>query len=132
MKSDSGRNWTHIQTIILDKQDLIDLTEDNFAEKTKLAFDIKNASQLRWFLDDLFYIRAKATNLLLLSFDNEDTLNCQKWNLEVNFNFEDDEDVLVSKLTEYTKIKCEESWKQIIGYKTDGEEAPVRQKVVLW
>lgn len=131
VKSDTGRNLSHIQTIVLEEQDLVELNQDNFAEKTKLDFDIRNASQLRWFLADLFYIRARATNLFLLSFDNEDSLNCQKWNLEVNFNFEDDDDVLVSKSTEYTKIKCEESWKQIIGYKTDGEEAPVRQKVGL-
>lgn len=129
--SEDPTNFTHLQTLNLTEKELETLTDENFAVNTKLGFDIRNASQLRWFLSDLLYIRAKATNLILLSFDHEDSLNCQTWNVGINFNFEDDEDVIISKSTEYSTIPCEKSWKEMIGYFTDRDEAPVRQKVAV-
>lgn len=116
-----------MQQIQLKEKELEQLDEDNFAKNTHLYFDIRNASQLRYFLSNLFFIRASADNLILLSFDNEDTLNCQNWTININYNFREADEVGVTKTAEYNNIPCEQKWKEQIGYDVE-DEAPVRRK----
>lgn len=116
-----------MQEISLTEKELVELNEDNFAVNTKLGFDIRVASQLRYFLSNLLYIKAQAENLILLSFDNEDTLRCQNWTIEIDYNFNDIDEVTVSKTAEYSSIKCLPAWRQIIGYNVD-DEAPIRKQ----
>ena len=118
-----------MQFITLEEQALINLTPDNFAENTQLGFDIRNASQLRFFISQLLYIKIKAKNLILLSFDNEDSLTCQNWTLNINFNLNEVDEVIVTKQSEYNKIRCLDGWKSLINYDIEVEESPVRENV---
>jgi hypothetical protein len=119
------------QSYSLPEENLTSLTPDNFASNTGLGFDIQNATQLREFLSQVYMVKAHSRNLILLSFDNEDTLNCQNWNIDINFNFntQTDDDVVVSKEVNYNKIACKREWKQMIGYDVDDNDNPVRTQV---
>ena len=120
----------HLQVLELTEDALVNLTPENFGVNTGLGFDITNASQLRYFLSDLYYISARATNLTLLSFDNENSLNCQNWTMTIDFNFNSQDDVIVTKKVEYSAIPCQLEWKQELNYtQEDYEEAPIRLKV---
>ncbi len=125
--NDSKVETEAMQEIFLKEKELENLDEENFAKNTQLNFDIRNASELRYFLSSLFFIRAEASNLILLSFDNEDTLNCQNWTININYNFREADEVGVTKTAEYNNIVCEQRWKEQIGYDVE-DEAPVRRK----
>ena len=117
-----------LQTYNLPEVNLTSLTAENFADNTGLGFDISNATQLRQFLSEVYLVKAHSRNLLLLSFDNEDTLNCQNWHIDIYFNFntQTDDDVVVSKDVNFNKVPCRREWKQMIGYDVDDNDNPVR------
>ena len=119
------------ETYALPEVNLTELTPENFADNTGLGFDIQNATQLRKFLSEVYLVKAHSRNLVLLSFDNEDTLNCQNWHIDISFNFntQTDDDVIVSKDVNYNKIPCKREWKQLIGYDVDDNDNPVRTQV---
>ena len=112
---------------------LTELTPENFADTTGLGFDIQHATELRKFLSEVYLVKAHSRNLVLLSFDNEDTLNCQNWHIDISFNFntQTDDDVIVSKEVNYNKIPCKREWKQLIGYDVDDNDNPVRTQVAV-
>lgn len=120
---------THIKRINLIESDLEDLTPENFEEKTKLGFDIRNASQVRYFLSTVYYIKAKAEGLILMSFDFEDTLTCESWTLEVGYKFDMASGVSVIKAAEYNTIPCKEHWKKAVGFNVASEDKPIRKSV---
>lgn len=110
--------------------DLEHLTEDNFQEKIALGFDIRNASQLRYFLSSVYFIKARAEGLVLVSFDNEDSLFCQNWTIEVDYDLNIKDDIIVNQEAEYSEIPCAEEWRHLIFKDaTPNEENPVREKV---
>lgn len=119
----------HIKRINLIESDLESLTADNFEEKTHLGFDIRNASQLRYFLSNVYYIKAKAQGLILMSFDLEDTLKCQSWELEVGYKLDMSSGVVVTKGAEYENIPCKDQWKKAVGFQVLNEDKPMRKSV---
>jgi len=119
----------HVDVIPLTEADLTSLTVDNFGENTGLNFDIGNATQLRYFLSDLYFISAKASNLTLLSFDNENSLVCQNWTMKIDFSFSQEDEVQVTKTVEYSQIPCLSQWKQELNYTDeDYDDSPIRYK----
>lgn len=110
--------------------DLEDLDEDNFEEKIDLGIDIRNASQLRYFISTVFFMKARAEGLILVSFDTEDSLVCQNWTIEVDFDLNLKDDIKVNQEAEYDEIPCTKEWRrQIFGDVVPPEESPVREKV---
>lgn len=105
-----------LTTYILDESKLEQINETNFYQMTGLNLDITDANQLRQFIMDVNFIRLKVSNLKLMSFDSEDTLDCQKWSLEVTFDFNRHSKIKVGKKSDYDKIPCEEGWKKLIDY----------------
>lgn len=120
---------SHITTIELDPEKLKDLTEDNFQSHSGLGFDIRNRSQLSAFVSNLFSIKAKVENLLLMSFDNEDLMNCQRWNIKVMFDFVQSSTVQLTKEAEYIRIKCDPTWSDLIYYFEEEVEFKFNQRV---
>ncbi len=121
----------YIETKSFDRYKLRTLNEDNFAENTGLGFDIKDRSQVRDFAQRYYFMKARLRNMILLSFDNEDTLNCQNWSLDIMFDFHPRATVVVTKQVEYTKIKCKHNWKDYVGYIEEEYDVKVRQQVIL-
>jgi hypothetical protein len=110
--------------------DLENLDENNFVEKIDLGFDIRNASQLRYFLSSVYFIRARAEGLILLSFDTEDSMVCQNWTVEVHYDLNLREDISIHQQADYSEIPCRDDWKeQIYPDLEPTEENPVREKV---
>jgi hypothetical protein len=110
--------------------DLEDLDADNFAEKIDLGFDIRNASQLRYFLSSVYFMRARAEGLILLSFDTEDSMMCQNWTVEVHYDLNMKDDIVIHQEADYSEIPCKDDWKeQIYPDIKPTEENPVREKV---
>lgn len=103
----------------LDYDNLMALDEDNFHAKSGLDFDIRNKSDIRRFVSGLYSMKARIRNLPLMSFDNQDTLSCQLWNFDVNFDFMERATTWVSKHAEYTRLVCKPDWKDQVNYEED-------------
>lgn len=111
--------------------DLENLDEENFQEKIDLGFDIRNASQLRYFISTVFFMKARAEGLILVNFDTEDSMVCQNWTIEIDFDLNLKEDIKVNQEAEYNEIQCLKEWrKQFFGDLTPPEENPIREKVL--
>lgn len=120
-----------VKVLDLLEADLEHLTEDNFEEKIDLGFDIRNASQLRYFLSTVFFMKARAEGLILVSFDTEDSMACQNWTIEVDFDLNLKENIIVNQEAEYNEIPCQAEWrKQIFPDLHPPEENPIRQNVI--
>lgn len=114
----------------LDPDDLEELTEDNFQEKIDLGFDIRNVSQLRYFLSTVYHMKAKSDGLILLSFDNEDSLGCKEWRIDVDFDLEMKEGIVVTQSAVSTDIPCKDEWRSLVyGSSKPPEEEPTTEKV---
>lgn len=110
--------------------DLENLDEENFEEKIELGFDIRNASQLRYFISTVFFMKARAEGLILLSFDTEDSMVCQNWTIEVDFDLNLKEDIKVTQEAEFNEIPCLSEWRhQLYEDLVPPEENPIREKV---
>ena len=119
----------HVTLIYLDREKLLYLTEDNFQTNSGLDFDIRNKSQLREFVSGLYSLKARIRDLPLLSFDNQDTLSCQLWNFDVNFDFMERATAWVSKYAEYTRLNCKPEWKDLIDYEEEEYEVKTDRRV---
>lgn len=105
--------------ISLDPQKLKELNEDNFQTNSGLNFDIRNKSQLRQFVSGLYSLKARIRGLPLMSFDNQDTLSCQLWNMDLNLDFMERATAWISKYAEYTRLECKEEWRDLIDYEEE-------------
>lgn len=109
----------HAERIELKEENLRDLNSSNFAEKTELKFNIEDPFELRQFLSDLYFIRMSVRNLTLISVDNSASVACDKWDLDLNFDFNQRADVLITKKVEHTEIKCTDEMKSLVFFEED-------------
>lgn len=129
--ADSSFNDSNLlQRIFLNETDLETLTPENFKEKVPLGFDIQNASELRYFLSQVRYIKAKAEGLILLSVDSDDSLSCEEWKMEVGYNLQNQGGMRVDKEAEYRTIPCLDEWKMMVGFPQDSGIKPSKKHVV--
>lgn len=77
-------------------------------------------------------MKAKLRNLILMSFDQEDTLTCQRWSADINFDFGEFGVVKITKDLEYSRVECRESWKTMIDYGEDESGIKTRQREVYF
>lgn len=129
IESNSTSFPSHITKVYLDAMKLKDLDESNFESHSGLNFDIRNRSKLTAFVSDLYSIKAKIDNLLLLSFDNEDLMNCQQWNIMITFDFMQTNTARVIKEAEYFRVACKPAWKDLIYYYEEEVEVKFNQRV---
>ena len=117
----------HVTRLDLDPQLLLDLTEDNFQTNSGLNFDIRNKSQLRYFVSGLYSIKIRIKDLPLMSFDTQDTMSCQLWNFDINFDLTEKTTAWVSKSAEYRRLVCKPDWRDLVDY--EEEEYDVKTDV---
>ena len=119
-----------IKYLNLEESVLEDLTEDNFQEKIDLGFDIRNASQLRYFLSSVYLMKAKSEGMVLLSFGSEDSLSCKNWTVEVNYDLNMKDYIEVTQSAEHNEIECRDEWRGFVFAEANpNEENPIRKKV---
>lgn len=119
----------HVTMIILDKEKLLNLTEENFHINSGLNFDIRNKSQLRQFVSGLYSLKTRIRGLPLMSFDNQDTLSCQLWNFDINFDFMERATAWVTKYAEYTRLVCKPDWRDLIDYEEEEYDVKTDMRV---
>ena len=76
-------------------------------------------------------MKSRAEGLILMSFDQEDSLQCQNWTMEINYDLNmKDQSINVFQEAEYNEIPCLQEWRELIYSDiVPTEENPVRQKV---
>lgn len=125
----NGSNVT-VRYLDLIESDLEELTEENFKEKIDLGFDIRNVSQLRYFLSSVYHMKAKSDGLILLSFDNEDSLACKNWRIDIDFDLNIKDSIVVTQEAQSNDIVCKEEWRSLVFTGANSpEENPTRKKV---
>ena len=135
-KIDYSQQWSnesrlpkHVTMFNLDREKLINLTEDNFYINSGLNFDIRNKSQLRQFVSGLYSLKTRIRNLPLMSFDNQDTLSCQLWNFDINFDFMERATAWVTKYAEYTRLVCKSDYRDLIDYEEEEYDVKTDMRV---
>lgn len=122
-----------ISYLNLSEKDLEELTEDNFKEKIDLGFDIRNASQLRYFLSTVYLMKAKAEGLVLVSFDSEDSLACKNWTIDIDYDLDMRDGIEVTQSTEFDEIDCRDEWRSLVfSDAAPNDEDPIREKVKVF
>jgi len=112
----------HVQLLNLTEDALRNLTKENFRNNTGLDFDINDPAALREFLAGVYFMRGSVRDLILISIDNSEAVSCQKWSLDLNFDFNQKADVLITKDLEHTDIDCTDEMRKKVHYKTVGED----------
>jgi hypothetical protein len=108
----------------------MELDEDNFQEKIDLGFDIRNSSQLRYFLSSVYLIKAKAEGLVLINFDSEDSMACKNWTIDIDYDLNIRDGITVKQAIEYDEIPCKDEWRSLVfQQELPNAEDPVRQNV---
>lgn len=119
---DPRQGKPHVQMLNLTEEGLRNLTKENFRENTGLGFDIENPAELREFLAGVYFMRGKVRDLILISIDNSESVACEKWSLDLNFDFNQRADVLITKDLEHIDIDCTEEMREKVHYKAVGED----------
>lgn len=109
----------HMQTITFDKKTLQNLNKDNFKADSGLDFDIKDPNQFRSFLNEMYYMKAKTKNLILISLDNEASTLCENWTIDLVFNLNPKNQIELTRIAKHSRVECEPSWKNQVDYQRD-------------
>lgn len=100
----------NIQIMSLLRSNLTNLTVDNFQNNTGLDVDLSDMDSVRNFISGVHYMRARVRGLPLVSFDREDALTCESWDLSINFDMIGGGGPQVTRDAGANKIKCEPDW----------------------
>lgn len=119
---DPRQGKPHVQLLNLTEDNLRNLTKENFKNNTGLSFDIENPAELREFLASVYFMRGTVRDLVLISIDNSEAVSCQKWSLDLNFDFNQKADVVITKDLEHIDIDCTDEMRAKVHYKSVGDE----------
>lgn len=100
----------NIQIVSLLRSNLTNLTVENFQNNTGVDVDLSDMDSVRNFTSSVHYMRARVRSLPLVSFDREDALSCESWDLTINFDMIGSGGPQVSRDASANKIKCQEEW----------------------
>jgi len=126
--SNPFNNTNTMRTITMEESKLQDLTKENFGENTNIGVDLEDSAAFRAFISSLYFMKAKVRNLTLMSFDQEDTLTCQKWSIDMSYDFSELGNAIIKKAVEYSRIHCETNWRTMIDYAEDESGIKIRQR----
>lgn len=123
----------NIQIMPLLRSNLTNLTVDNFQNNTGLDVDLSDMDSLRNFTSSVHYMQARVRGLPLISFDREDTLTCESWDLTINFDLIGGGGPQVTRDASANQIKCDPSWGNDIDLDgTDDTDKPMQKVVGLF
>lgn len=109
------------------RSNLTNLTVDNFQNNTGVDVDLGDMDSVRNFTSSVHYMRARVRNLPLISFDREDALSCESWDLTINFDMIGSGGPQVSRDASANKIRCEAEWGEDIELEDiDSTDKPVQ------
>jgi hypothetical protein len=108
-KSD-GNPQDKVQILPLVRSNLTSLTVENFQNNTGLDVDLNDTDSVRNFTSGVQYIRARVRGFPFMSFDKDEALSCESWDLAINFDIIAGSGPLVSRDANANKIKCEPGW----------------------